>query len=158
MKNSPTHTSPILGLVSDDAELPDVVIGYFNRLRRLPVGDWAAVARASAADGDAAAAEATLRRVVGRMPALAAQTQRRVQNFVEVAASCLPESDAAAMLHVALGAALALATRSIVGEEAFATLYAPFASLIPLEDLHGHLAAMDSDAWGQSPAPLAQTA
>jgi hypothetical protein len=155
MKISPTHAAPVLGLVTDDAELPDTVIGYFNRLRRLPVGDWAAVARASAADGNAAGAEATLRRVVGRMPGLAAQTQRRVQNFVEVAASCLTESDAAAMLHVALGAALALATRPLVGEEAFTTLYAPFASLIPLEDLDGH---PDLDAWGQAPAPLAQTA
>lgn len=158
MKHSPTHASPVLGLVTDDAELPDAVIGYLNRLRRLPVGDWAAAARRAAADGNAATAEATLRRVVGRMPALAAQTQRRVRNFVEVAGSCLPESDAAAMLHVALGAALALATRSIIGEEAFTTLYAPFAALIPPEDLHGHLPPMDSDAWGQSPAPLAQTA
>lgn len=162
MRHPHTYTPSALGLVADEQELPEVVIGYFNNLRRVPVGQWAAVARDAVDSGNdaAAAAHASLRRVVSRVPGLAVQTQRRVQNLVEIAATCLPAADASAMRRVALGAALALATRSLLGDESFTLLYEPFASLIPLDDLPGlAIERMDAD-WSEAGAraPLAQTA
>ncbi|MBA3890722.1 MAG: hypothetical protein H0X64_09330 [Gemmatimonadaceae bacterium] len=128
-----------------DKELPAVVIEYLLRLRRLPVGAWNDAAQALvAAERDAgsapsadsiAAAHAALRRIVAGVPGLAVQTQRRVQNMVEMAGTCMHISDCTKMKRAALTAALALAVRSALGEPLFAKLYAPFEQYIPLADL-----------------------
>jgi hypothetical protein len=128
-----------------DKELPAVVIDYLLRLRRLPVGAWNDAAQALvAAERNAgstpsatsiAAAHATLRRIVAGVPGLAVQTQRRVQNMVEMAGTCMHISDCTKMKRAALTAALALAVRQSLGEPLFTQLYAPFEPFIPLEDL-----------------------
>lgn len=112
--------------------LPEVVIDFLNGLRRLPVGDWAEAARA--ADADGAPANASLRRIVAGMPGIAAQTQHRVRDMVEVAQGCVDDAVTGPMRRVALNAALALATRDALGDENFAQLYGPFEELIPLAD------------------------
>lgn len=127
-----------------DRELPAVVIEYLLRLRRLPVGTWNDAAQALAdAERDAstapsatslAAAHATLRRIVAGVPGLAVQTQRRVQNMVEMATG-MHVTDCAWMKRAALTAALALAVRPSLGEGLFAQLYAPFEPCIPLAEL-----------------------
>ena len=130
-----------LQFAGPDNDLPPIVLDYLNRLRQLPVGAWADAGQAlhmaeltigsSGRPGPVAAARATLRRVVGQMPALAVQTQRRVQDMVEIAGACLQAETVAPMRRAALSAALALATRDAIGEKAFERLYAPFEPFIP---------------------------
>lgn len=117
----------------ENVALPVDVVDFLNGLRRLPVGEWADAARDAERAGQGAAT-ATLRRVVAGMPRIAALTQRRVRNMVEVAQGCVDDESTGAMRRVALNAALALATRDALGDEMFAQLYAPFDALIPLPD------------------------
>ena len=128
-----------------ERDLPPIVVDYLNRLRQLPVGAWADAGQAlqmaeqtsgnSGRPGPVAAARATLRRVVGQMPGLAVQTQRRVQDMVEIAGACLHAETVAPMRRAALTAALALATRDAIGDKAFERLYAPFEPFIPHAEL-----------------------
>ena len=123
--------------------LPHDVIDFLNGLRRLPVGEWSRAAMAAARPADlpqrnrssaTEAAHARLRRVAATQPGLAAQLQLRVTHLVEVARGMIGEDEADAMRRIAFGAALAVAVRPALGEEAFAELHAPFAALIPIAD------------------------
>lgn len=141
-------TADMSGTARGATELPPVVVDYLNRLRSMPVGAWSEAARAlneaerrararPAADS-VAAAHASLRRIMSGMPGLAVQTQRRVQDLVEVAQTCLHTADCALMKRAALAAALALAVRQSLGETLFALLYEPFEPWIPLRELEQH--------------------
>lgn len=141
MRHQHTNPAAALQFTLPPTDLPPIVLDYLNRLRHLPVGAWADAGQAlymaeqtagsSGRPGPVAAARATLRRVVGRMPGLAAQTQRRVQDMVEIAGACLQAETVAPMRRAALTAALALATRDAIGNKAFERLYAPFEPFIP---------------------------
>lgn len=143
MRRQTLSTTTVTRMRGND--LPPIVIDYLRRLRSLPVGAWAQAAaaldeaerraRAKPGSDSIAAAHASLRRIVSGMPGLAVQTQRRVQNLVEVAQTCLHSADCAMLKRAALAAALALMARPALGERLFTQLYAPFEPWIPLQEL-----------------------
>jgi hypothetical protein len=168
MRNHQPAAAPHLPTVtSGGSDVPAIVGRFLTRLRRVPVGAWAGAARVldeadreggnlPGAPGSVSAARASLRRVAAAMPGVAAQTQRRVQNMVEIAQTCLQTADAASMRRAALGAALGLAALPTIGEETFTTLYAPFESLIPLEDIQDPQDDRAVSGWSGEAADMPQ--
>jgi hypothetical protein len=125
------------------SESASIVLAFYQRLRRLPLGLWADAARPAAAlPGVARAAQlpgkharAQLREVMNARPRTVARHRRRVQHAVAVAEGIVDGPAAMRMKKVTLAAALALTARPLLPEDVFARLYAPFAELIPLRDL-----------------------
>ena len=140
IQKSPAH------LDDHGVALPREILGFYERLRHVPLGLWAAAAesvptRAPSRRPDGgpvtpgAAARARLRRAVNGMPGVVAQSRRRVLDLVSAAEGFVHPSSIARMKKSALTAALALGARPALGEEDFAQLYAPYAALIPLQAL-----------------------
>lgn len=135
-------------------ELGPLVRGFYQHLRRLPLGIWAKLAedpelddaehpfllradehRSSSPDRRA---RARLRQIIDEMPGAAAQVRARVHGLVAVADGFVHPRAVARMRKVALTAALALVARPKLTEEEFGLLYRPFARAIPLNELaHG---------------------
>lgn len=126
------------------AELPAIVVDFYQRLRQLPLGVWVDAAQAvepttgrvePPAPGEqlppADAARARLRSIADGMPSIVTQTRRFVHDLVGVAECFVHPAIVARMKKAALTAALALVARPALGEEDFARLYAPFAGFIP---------------------------
>jgi hypothetical protein len=114
--------------------LPRDLLGFCERLRHLPLGAWASAAEpagGSAPERASAAARHRLRRVVDGMPHVAEQSRRRVLDLVAAAEGFVHPATVARMKKCALTAALAIAARPTLGEDDFAQLYRPFATLIP---------------------------
>jgi hypothetical protein len=134
-----------------------MVLAFYDRLRRLPLGAWIQVGEALDAKDDErrdegraalAFARARLRQVVDESPQLAARHGRRVQHVVTVADGVVHRTVLASMKKAALSAALALVVRPMLSDEVFARLYAPFAELIPLAELSLPAgAAAPADLW-----------
>lgn len=125
-------------------ELPPAVLGFLEHLRRLPLGAWVdaarhadepAVGRAPGRAPSAAHPRARLRRIMDEAPGVTMQTRRRVRDLAAAASGFVHHADAARMKKAALAAALALVARPTLGEDDFARLYAPFADVVPLEEL-----------------------
>ncbi|HEU4631238.1 MAG TPA: hypothetical protein VFS08_15915 [Gemmatimonadaceae bacterium] len=136
-RSTPPHTSLRGG------ELPPIVLGFLEHLRRLPLGTWADAARQAddellgPAPAAASGAEmrARLRQIMDEAPGVAMQTSRRVRDLAAVASGFVHHADVARMKKAALAAALALVARPALGEEDFARLYGPFADVVPLHEL-----------------------
>ena len=134
-----------------------VVLAFYERLRRLPLGAWVEIGEALDAKADEstpdggialASARAQLRRVVDGSPRLAARHHRRVQQVVTEADGVVHRSVSASMKKAALSAALALVVRPMLAEDVFARLYAPFSDLIPLDELSAPQGtAAPADLW-----------
>ena len=138
-------STPLAPANAGQAPLP-IVVAFYRRLRNLPLGAWADVALGAAPIGDdrrpaagdpssAAQARARLREIMNVRPRVVARHRRTVQQTVAVAEGFVHRAVAARMKKVALTASLALAARPWLTEETFARLYAPFADLIPLDEL-----------------------
>ena len=128
-------------------ELPPVVLGFLEHLRRLPLGTWADAAHLAddailspASDTttpSTAATRARLRQIMDDAPGVAMQTSRRVRNLAAMASGFVHPADVVRMKKTALAAALALVARPMLAEDDFARLYAPFADIVPLRELTG---------------------
>jgi hypothetical protein len=126
------------------AEIPVSVQRFSERLRHLPLGIWAELAerfdQGYTDDGmpnamETVAARHRLREIVDRMPNAVARVRSRVIGLVSCAEGFFRPEVLMRMKKVALTAALALAARPYLAPEEFERLYAPFAAVIPLEDL-----------------------
>lgn len=153
MRRPPTHhASPPFAAPFDlearHNELPPLAASFLERLRRLPLGAWADAARAldeSGAltlSGDVStplsdAARARLRWLMDEMPGVTTKARRRVHDLAAVAQGFLHPREVARMKKAALTAVLALVARPDLDEDEFARLYAPFATLVPLDVLAG---------------------
>ena len=139
---APATAAPSAGAHGD---LPPAVVGFLDRLRRLPLGAWVeAGRRLEALDRDERAADgrggtsslgsvrARLRAVVERRPHVVARARQRVLDQASVAQGFVHPAELARMKKAALAAALALAARPSLGAECFAEVYEPFAALIPI--------------------------
>ena len=137
---APSHARSLHGHMSP------AVLAFLERLRRLPLGTWADAATGLDDEGGLApfdgsatpltdAARARLRHLVDRTPAVAAQVRRRVHDLVAVAQGFLHPREVARMKKAALTAALAVHMRPALRPDEFTRLYAPFATLVPVEDL-----------------------
>jgi len=116
--------------------MPRDLLGFYERLRHIPLGVWAAAAATPTATdvapgGTATDARHRLRQIVDGMPHVAAQSRRRVLDLVAAAEGFVHPSVLARMKKSALTAALALVARPALDEDDFAQLYGPFATLIP---------------------------
>lgn len=126
--------------------MPPAVLAFLRQLKRLPLGVWADVAFSrtsrpadvvveSALPNSLVGARARLRRLIDARSGLAVRIRQRVHELVAVAEAFLHPAVVARMKKVGLSAALALAVREQLDPDDFALLYAPFAELIPLDDL-----------------------
>lgn len=153
MRRPPTTRAalPFAAPLDADArhgELPPLAAGFLERLRRLPLGSWADAARALdesgglTLSGDVSApltdaARARLRWLMDEMPGVTTKARRRVHDLAAVAQGFLHPREVARMKKAALTAVLALVARPDLDDDEFARLYAPFATLLPLEALAG---------------------
>jgi hypothetical protein len=125
-----------------------MALAFLERLRRLPLGAWADAGRRLAeldaherrslgrtGKGTDATVRAVLRRVVNASPRMAGHARHRVRHLAAVARGFLHPTDVALMKKAALAAVLALVARPELGEQRFAAVYEPFATLIPVADL-----------------------
>ena len=127
---------------SSASGLPSSVLWFLEQLRRLPMGAWADAARSAemarrpAMDGSSlhAAGRARLRHAVDASPVLTTRVRARVHDIVGVLDGFLHPVDVLRMKKAALDASLAIAARSALEPDDFATLYAPFENLIPLPE------------------------
>ena len=133
------------------SDLPPVVAAFLDRLRRLPLGAWAEAGRRleeidrldrrvrlAAGLGvpeRRTAVRAHLREVVNASPGVAVRARQSVTDLAAVAQGFVHPAEVARMKKAALAAALALVARPALGEEGFAEIYEPFATLIPLASL-----------------------
>ena len=133
--------------------LPPLVRAFVERLRHVPLGVWAALAEehepddvpmladraaARAADRDGGA-RARLRRLVDETPGHAALVRRRVLELTAAAEGFVHPATVGLMKRAALTAALALSVRPELADGDFERLYAPFAAVLPLEELEAEL-------------------
>ena len=129
--------------------LPPLVRAFVERLRHVPLGVWAALAEEhepdelpALADGATAAddaARARLRRLVDETPGHAALVRRRVLELTAAAEGFVHPATVGRMKRAALTAALALSVRPGLASGDFERLYAPFAAVLPLEELEAEL-------------------
>ena len=123
---------------------------FLQRLAALPQGDWTAAAAEydvqqrkggfAAADRALSAAVARTQREPERDAALGPLAQLlRMPAAPDAPPDAPPDDDAplAPVAEAALAATLALLVRDVLPASAFATLYAPFASRIPVATLAG---------------------
>jgi hypothetical protein len=154
----PTGAMPVGGMQGGD--LPPVVAAFLERLRRLPLGAWAEAGRRleeidrrerETAGRPAADADTTvrtyLRQVVNEEPRVAAQARQRVLDLAAAAQGFVHPAEVSRMKKAALAAVLALVARPALGEERFAEIYEPFATLIPLASLSVASPEESAAAW-----------
>jgi hypothetical protein len=114
-----------------NVETPPTILAFLERLRRLPLGDWAA-----AADRTAPGIDRTyLRTVIESSPDLASRARGKIDHFLGAAEGLVSPPALRAMRKAALTAVLALAARARLEPLEFETLYGPFADLIPPDSL-----------------------
>ncbi len=140
MPNSATPPAPY----RDVGELPPLVQTFLERLRRLPLGAWVDAGRrleelnrrgTLGARRSANAVHAQLREMVDEMPHVAPRVRERVLDLVAATQGFVHPAESARMKKAALSAALALAARPALGDERFADVYEPFATIIPMPSL-----------------------
>jgi hypothetical protein len=157
----PVTAGPMAG--GPQGELPPAVVGFLERLRRLPLGAWVeAGRRLEELDRDERAVHgrarpslgsvrARLREVVDRSPHVVARARHRVLDQAAVAQGFVHPAELSRMKKAALAAVLALVARPTLGEERFARVYEPFAGIIPLDSLPGAGGEDGSNGDGRGP-------
>ncbi|HUF27745.1 MAG TPA: hypothetical protein VMM18_12285 [Gemmatimonadaceae bacterium] len=134
--------SPLLS-AEPYGEATPLVQRFMVRLSRLPLDVWGQAAEGvslvpGGRESDAPElrlARARLRYLLAAMPSELARVKRRIDDMTAVACGFTGRATIAAMRRVALTAALALLVRPRLADEDFAELYAPFALIIPVEEL-----------------------
>ncbi len=111
------------------------VLGFYNRLRHLPLESWIDIAARAEVDDGLAPAASAVEAAASTVPGAVHRVRRAVEGIASGASAFAHPADVARMARVATSAALALVARSELEPHTFDRVYGPFADVIPTEGL-----------------------